>query len=99
MLLWAEARGEYKPIRSNTPQLGLAFQISNGGGVVSQQPKNAALDGGNQPHPDVEHLGHYLVGIVERAEDGPDRGQSGFAPRRRARCDAPLAVVRLIGVG
>jgi exosome complex RNA-binding protein Rrp4 len=70
MLVGGANKGrKYDPFAGDSLILRRALEIANGWRVHLRQPKHAVLDAGEQPHPEVKHLGRDLVEIVEGGED------------------------------
>src|SRR2546421_11053179 len=91
-------RSKAYPVPRDAFSLGLPSEIAHGAAVWLCQPKHAAFDMSEQPHPDGENLGRQLVGIVEAAEDKSLIRQPGFVAGRRAAGDRPRRIIWEIAV-
>ena len=67
-------------------------------GIVLEEPQNAGLDVMQQPHPEIEHFGADLEGIVQAGEDEASSRQSRFGAARRFPRNRALPVARQISV-
>src|SRR6185369_13076247 len=63
--------GENEPIRRQAAARRLFLEIFLDGGITCRKPQDAALDLFQYPHPTVEHLGRYLVVIIETTKYKP----------------------------
>lgn len=69
-------RRENEAVRRYSARDSFLDEVCLCGGVAFEQPKDATLDLAEQAHPDVEHLGRDLEGVVEAAEHEAARGQA-----------------------
>ena len=91
-------RREHEPLAADAARRGLAPQVRPPPALALEEPEHAAVDGAQQPHPDVEYLRHDLEAVVEAAEDETSLRQTDFAPRRRVPGDRLGRVVGLVRV-
>src|SRR4029077_13257915 len=89
---------EYQPLRRDTARLRRGLEVTFGVLIIRKQPENASRDPVQQPHPDIENLGHDLVVVVEAAENKALLRQPRLDPYGRGCVNSPLGIVDLIAV-
>src|SRR6266568_4455204 len=98
MLLRLQPCREHQTVRIDPARRGLFAQVRLRIAAVLQQPKHAALDRAQKPHPDIEYRWGDLIVVVEAAKHEPFIWQSSLAPGRRALRGCPPGVVDLVAI-
>ncbi len=87
--LHVDPRGEDQPRRIDAGGMGFAAQIVLRLDAGLEQPQHASGHRGEQAHPQREHVGQDLVGVVEATEHEAGLGQAAGGTRwRRSRRQA-----------
>ena len=96
MILDRSVGAEHEASRIDPAGTGLAAQIAAGESVFFHQPQHAAVDGVEQPHPDIEHERGELLVVVEAAENEALLRQSNLAPSRGAGWNFARRIIDLV---
>src|SRR3974390_996358 len=93
VILRRHPTGKYETRRIDPARCRFLAEVGFSAVIIPQQPQHAAVDGVQQPHPDLKNGRGNLVIVVETTKDKTALWKPGLVPRRLMVRNLPLGIV------